>query len=75
MMENIHREILSLITRKRSALTLAQIEHGVIGYKSHDISTALFSMTNNGLMTTMQEKGKTYYQITLTGYNELEDLI
>lgn len=71
-MDYLHYEILALIVYRRSALSIAQMEKSIQGYKSHLIETAVWFLIQNGLVTSMQEKGKTFYQLTLAGLNALE---
>lgn len=71
-MEYIHYQILELIVKRRSALTIAQLEHGVIGFKALFIQGALNDLMKMGMLQTMTEKGKTFYQLTLAGLNALE---
>lgn len=68
-MDYIHYQILALIVKRRSALTVAQLEHGVTGFKALFIQGAVEDLMNMGMLQMMSEKGKTYYQLTLAGLN------
>jgi len=74
-MDTLHREIIALIVRRRSALSLQQIAHGAIGYKSHLVEDAIASMIRSGYMTSMPDKGKTLYQLTLAGWNAYNGVV
>ena len=70
MMEQLHREIIALMIRRRSALTMQQIEKSILGYKSHLIENALNLMVIDGILQyDMSHKERVYYQMTLAGYN------
>lgn len=71
-MDYLHFEILALIVRRRSALSIAQMEKSIQGYKSHLIEAAVWFLIQNGMLQSMTEKGKTFYQLTLAGLNVLE---
>ena len=71
-MEYIHYQILALIVKRRSALTIAQMEHAVTGFKALFIQGAVKDLMAMGMLQKMQDKGKTYYQLTLAGLNALE---
>lgn len=70
MMEQLHREIIALMIRRRSALTMQQIEKSILGYKSHLIENALNLMiVDQHLQFSFDKNNRVYYQMTLTGYN------
>jgi hypothetical protein len=74
-MEPLHREIVCLIIRRRSALTLQQMEKSVLGYRSHLIKNALNLMIIDGhLQFDLSHKDRVYYQLTLAGLNAYNEV-
>jgi hypothetical protein len=68
-MEPLHLAIINLIMARRCALTMQQIDKSIIGWNTIAVEHGIAEMIRNGLLTSMQQKGHTFYQLTLNAFN------
>jgi hypothetical protein len=68
-MEPLHLAIINLIMLRRCALTMQQIDKSIVGWPTIQIEYAIVEMERADLITSMRQKGRTFYQITLKAFN------